>query len=110
MKEEETILTMKLKNGEDLVGVMEATDDSSVTLLSPVVLNVEPGVGMTGRSWLMFSDQEAIRILRSDAFYVHEASETAMEYYRMFMVKLDEAASEAAEAEEFLAGSSGYVH
>lgn len=103
------IINVKLKTGEDLVGIDEGSDGLVQRVLAPVILEVHPQ-GMSGRSWLMFSDEETAVIPLDQTMYVHGASEVAVDYYRTFMVRLAEAEASAAEHESWDGGESGYLH
>ena len=85
-------LAVKLKNGEDVVGVYDesASGDDYVVLLDPVVFGYDPNNGVWARMWLMFSEENTAVFYRSDTHYINIANQKAISYYDAFMERMSE--------------------
>lgn len=78
------LIHIKLKNGEDLIGQLVSSDDTTVTVQAPISVQINPERGIMGKAWLFLSDTKSISINRSETFLVSDASDRAYEYYEEF--------------------------
>lgn len=93
------LIHIKLKNGDDLIGVRDTEENKQVKdgiwVVSPIRVDVHPIHGLWAKSWMMLSDGNTVKINSSDIMYIANANQKATEYYHMFIEKHseDEAAS-----------------
>jgi ABC-type taurine transport system ATPase subunit len=84
------LIHVKMKNGEDLLGYLGVKTDTSVELITPISIMIDPHLGMFAKSWLIFSDLNAATITDTDYMFFSAASRKAVEYYEEFMHRLNE--------------------
>lgn len=84
-------LTVKLKSGEDIVGVVDhsASGDDFVVLVDPIVFGYDPNNGVWARSWLMFAEENTAVFYRSDTHYINNANDKAIGYYESFLERMN---------------------
>lgn len=81
---------IKFKNGEDLLGYVNEIDTHHVEISSPIIVIVDPHLGLFAKSWLLLSDSNSAVISRSHLMLMNKASATASEYYTEFMHRMHE--------------------
>ena len=88
------LIHVKLKNGEDLIGIREPeanqkTNDG-IWIVSPISVNIHPIHGLFGKSWMMLSEANTVKINNDDIMYIAKANEKAESYYTQFLKRFDE--------------------
>ena len=81
-------VTVKLKDGKDLVGIIEHDEDEFVTIDSPLEISVDPVHGMFAKSWLLLSEENSVVLFKDDIYYVQSANDKAVSYYEDFKSRL----------------------
>jgi len=81
-------VTIKLKTGLDLVGIIEHDEDEFVMIDSPVEITIDPVQGMFAKSWLLLSEENSVVLFKEDIYYVQSANNKAVSYYEDFRARL----------------------
>lgn len=83
------LIHVKLKNGDDLIGVRDTEENKKVKdgiwIISPIHVAVHPIHGLWGKDWMMLSDGNTVKINSNDIMYIANASEKATEWYHTFI-------------------------
>ena len=82
-------VTVKTKEGLDLVGILMQDGGEYVIIEHPLELKVDPHQGLFAKSFLLLSEQDSVLINKNDVFYVQVASDRAIEYYEEFRERLN---------------------
>lgn len=103
------LIYIKLKNGQDIIGIEGAEDVGCCNVENPVQLKIHPTEGFYAQSWLLFSESTSVQIKDDDIFVKSKANKRAKDCYNSFhedMIErgfLDDLSySDADEAEEQL--------
>lgn len=81
-------VTVKLKSGKDLVGIIRHDEDKFVTIDAPLEITVHPIHGMFAKSWLLLSEENSVHLRKDDIYYVQNANDKAVSYYEEFKSRL----------------------
>ena len=81
-------VNVKLKSGNDLVGIMQHDEGEFVIIDSPLEITVHPVHGMFAKSWLLLSEENSVVLSKKDIFFVQSANMKAVEYYEEFKERL----------------------
>ena len=85
------LVHVKLKNGDDLIGVRDIEENKitkdGIWIISPIHVAVHPIHGLWGKSWMMLSDGNTVKINSNDIMYIANANEKATEWYHTFTNK-----------------------
>ena len=82
------IVNLKLKNGDDILGVLNTHEEQFVVVDNPIQIEANPEHGFYAKSWLLLSNENRVSFDKSDIFYVHEASEKSIGYYENFIERI----------------------
>ena len=85
-----SLVHVKLKNGEDLLGYLESTTDHDIEINSPVSINIDPNLGFFAKSWMLLTAVNTVRIKNTDLLFCLSASEKAERYYEEFMHRVSD--------------------
>ena len=103
------LIYVKLKNGQDIIGIQGAESTGCCNVENPVQLKIHPTEGFYAQSWLLFSESTSVQIKDDDIFVKTRANRRAAECYNSFHEDMEErgvldelAHSDADEAEEQL--------
>jgi hypothetical protein len=103
------LIYIKLKNGQDIIGIEGAESVGCCNVENPVQLKIHPTEGFYAQSWLLFSESTSVQIDNDDIFVKSKANTRAEECYNSFYEDMEErgflddlAHSDADEAEEQL--------
>mgnify|MGYP002025121576 CR=1 FL=1 len=88
------LIHIKLKNGEDLIGVRETTQNPTSTdgvwVVAPITVDIHPIHGLYGKSWMLLSDANTVKINNEDIMFLSNANLKAEKYYETFISKFRE--------------------
>ena len=79
------VVNVKLKNGDDIIGIIRNDEKDFIVLENPVQIGTDPEFGVYGISWLMFSTEDIVSFDKSDIFYLHSANDKSIGYYEEFV-------------------------
>jgi len=103
------LIYVKLKNGQDIIGIQGAETIGCCNVENPVQLKIHPTEGFYAQSWLLFSEEKSVQIKDDDIFIKSKANRRATECYNSFYEDMEERGvleslerSDADEAEEQL--------
>ncbi len=82
------IVNVKLKNGTDILSILQSDQELFVLLENPVQIETDPEHGFYAKSWLLLSEVNVVTVSKSDVFYIHEASDKAIGYYESFLERM----------------------
>jgi hypothetical protein len=82
------IVNVKLKNGNDILGILNTDEDKFVIVENPIQIEADPQNGFYAKSWLLLSDENNVTLDKKDIFYVHSASEKSIGYYENFIERI----------------------
>jgi hypothetical protein len=71
-------VTIKLKTGKDLVGIIEHDEEEFVMIDSPLEISIDPVHGMFAKSWLLLSEENSVVLYKEDIYYVQSANNKAV--------------------------------
>lgn len=91
------LIHMKLKTGDDIVGYAGESTPTSVEIITPVQISIDPVIGIFAKNWLIFSDINRISIDRELIMFVAGASEKASDYYDELIHRFHEQSKPIAE-------------
>lgn len=83
---------VKLQNGDDLLAFARDTGGGYVELYAPIVVHVDPHLGLFAKSWLLLSEHNSVMVKTSYILFASKASKKAVEYYEEFMHRIHERA------------------
>lgn len=81
---------VKLQNGEDLLAYARDTGGGYTELYAPIVVNIDPHLGLFAKSWLLLSGGNTVMVKNSYILFACKASQRAVEYYEEFMHRIHE--------------------
>lgn len=81
---------VKLQNGEDILAYVCASHTGHTELYAPIVVNIDPHLGLFAKSWLLLSEGNTVILKDSHILFASKASTRAVEYYDEFMHRLHE--------------------
>lgn len=81
-------LNVKLKTGQDVVGVLQDTGEDFVVLVNPVEFGFDPKDGLYAKTWMMLSTEKTAVFYRSDSHYINIANDKAINYYESFLERM----------------------
>lgn len=81
---------IKLQNGEDLLAYMNELDSRHTEIHAPIMVVIDPHLGLFAKSWLLLSEGNSIVISSSHILFASKASKKAIEYYDEFMHRIHE--------------------
>lgn len=93
------IVNVKLKNGTDILSILQSDQETFVLLENPVQIEADPENGFYAKSWLLLSENNIVTVSKSDIFYIHQASDKAIGYYESFLERMSYKKSEDSEEE-----------
>lgn len=82
------LVNIKMKSGDDIIAIAIHSDDESITIESPVHMQVDPQNGFFAKSWLLLARSNSVTLDKRDILYIDDASDKAISYYEEFTVKL----------------------
>lgn len=96
------LIHIKLKNGDDLLGVDLGNAIGCVNIENPVQVKIHPTRGFYAQSWLLFSEDKSAIIDDDDILVKSKANQKAIDCYASFFEDrfLDELEKEPAEEME----------
>jgi len=83
---------VKLQNGDDLLAYARDTGGGYTELYAPIIVHVDPHLGLFAKSWLLLSENNSVMIKASYILFASKASNRAVEYYEEFMHRIHERA------------------
>lgn len=81
---------VKLQNGEDILAYVREAHTGHTELYAPIVVNIDPHLGLFAKSWLLLSEGNTVILKDSHILFACKASTRAVEYYDEFMHRLHE--------------------
>jgi hypothetical protein len=78
------LMHVKLKNHEDVLAYVEECDDETIVLVHPVTIQLDPDKGVYAKHWLVFSENNSVKIPNSEVLFVNKANDSAKKYYEAF--------------------------
>lgn len=78
-------VTIKLKNGTDLIGLFQYESESKLEIKNPIEIKVDPVHGFYAKSWLLLAVSDVAYISKSDILLFDQASDKAISQYNDFM-------------------------
>ncbi len=90
MKEQE-LLHIKMANGDDILAFTRDLG-SHTEVYAPIVVQVDPHLGLFAKSWLLLSESNSVAIRKEHVIFACKASKRAVEYYEEFMHRIHERA------------------
>lgn len=93
-------ITIKLRDGSDLVGIREFEYDDVVRIINPVQINIHPEHGFFAKSWLLLNKTNAVTLSKSDILILDDASDKAIKYYEEFLYQIGSRDEEKKVAED----------
>ncbi len=81
---------VKLQNGEDLLAYSRETGGGFTELYAPIVVSIDPHLGLFAKSWLLLSEGNSVMVKNSYILFASKASKKAVEYYDEFMHRIHE--------------------
>jgi hypothetical protein len=84
------LVHIKMRNGEDLLGYLASKDDLNIEVITPISIIIDPSLGMFAKSWLMFSEVNAVKISKNDYICFNLANKKAIDYYEEFLHSMNE--------------------
>ena len=78
-------VNIKLKNGEDLVGIMESDYQDHIIVNNPIVMCIDNVHGFYAKSWLLLSKENTATIFKENIMFYGEANDKAIHYYEEFV-------------------------
>jgi hypothetical protein len=87
-------VTIKLKTGKDLVGIIEHDEEEFVMIDSPLEISIDPVHGMFAKSWLLLSEENSVVLYKEDIYYVQSANNKAVSYYEDFKARISDSYDE----------------
>lgn len=81
-------ITIKMKDGSDLVGIREFEYDDVIRITNPIEINIHPEHGFFAKSWLLLSNTNAVTLNKKDILLSDDASDKAIKYYEEFMYQI----------------------
>ena len=79
------LLSVKLKNGMDIVGVFEEEYDSYIIMSDVVHMQIDPDYGFFAKWFAIFNEGNSINLSKNDILFLGQANERAMNYYEEFL-------------------------
>ena len=77
-------ITVKLRNGADLIGIREYQDESVLLIRNPVEIIVDPNYGFFAKSWHLLFEDDVVNLQYSDILLHGAANKKAIRYYEEF--------------------------
>ena len=95
-------VTIKLKNGTDLIGLFHYESDNKLEVKNPIEIKVDPVHGFYAKSWLLLAVSDTAYISKSDILFFDQASDKAISQYNDFMdhISKEEAISSMSDEDE----------
>lgn len=88
------LLHLKLNNGEDLLAYgQRSKDNGKITVIEPILIQLDPEAGIFAKTWLMFSDKNSVELPVNSFMFIHKASNKSVEYYQEFNNRLEDQSS-----------------
>jgi len=84
------LIHIKLKNGQDLIGVDLGNTVGCCNIENPVQLKIHPTEGFYAQSWLLFSKEKSVIIDDKDILMIGEANQRAIDCYNSFFEDVKE--------------------
>ena len=81
---------VKLQNGDDLLAYARETGGGYTELYAPIVVSIDPHLGLFAKSWLLLSEGNSVMVKDSYILFASKASKRAIEYYEEFMHRIHE--------------------
>ena len=81
-------IAIKMKNGSDLVGVLNYEAEEFIRIENPVEIKIDPAHGFYAKSWLLLTVGNIAAISREDIILLDEANEKAIQYYEEFVYRV----------------------
>lgn len=85
------LMTIKLKSSnDDLLAYITESDETTVTVKSPILIRLEPNHGFFARDWLFLSEVKEADIDRKDIFLIAKASKRSVDIYDEYTESVSE--------------------
>lgn len=84
------MITLKLKNGSDIVGPLVEEQERHILVSEPVEMQVDPEIGFFAKSYLLLAKGNVARFDKSDLMLMAPANEKAIQYYEEFVGRIHE--------------------
>ena len=81
-------IAIKMKNGSDLVGVLNYEAEEFIRIENPIEIKIDPVHGFYAKSWLLLTVGNIAAISREDIMVLDEANEKAVQYYEEFIYRI----------------------
>ena len=78
------LIHIKLKNGQDLIGVDLGNTIGCCNIENPVQVKIHPTQGFYAQSWLLFSEEKSVVINDDDILVKGKANQRAVDCYTSF--------------------------
>jgi hypothetical protein len=88
MKDKE-LSHIKMMNGDDILAFTRDLG-SHTELHAPIMVQVDPHLGLFAKSWLLLSEANSVSIRKEHIIFASKASKRAVEYYEEFMHRIHE--------------------
>lgn len=91
MKDQE-LFHIKMTNGDDILAFARDTGGGYMEFYAPIVVHVDPHLGLFAKSWLLLSENNSVMVKHSYILFASKASKRAVDYYEEFMHRIHERA------------------
>ena len=81
-------IAIKMKNGSDLVGVLNYEGEEFIRIESPIEIKIDPIHGYYAKSWLLLTVGNVAAIPRTEILFLDQANEKAIGYYEEFSYRI----------------------
>ena len=81
-------ITIKLRTGEDIVGIVEQEFSDHIVVNNPIEMVMDPVNGFYAKSWLLLAETNTITIFKNDMLFCGNANDKAIHYYEEFSSKI----------------------
>jgi hypothetical protein len=95
------MITLKLKNGTDIVGQLAEEQEKYLLVFNPVEMHIDQEYGFFAKSYLMMAEGNTARFNKSDLLLMAQANEKACHFYEEFSGRLDAMQDTNAKREDF---------
>lgn len=82
------MITLKLKNGADIVGSLVEEHEKYLLVNEPVEMQVDPEYGFFAKNYLLLAQGNVARFNKDDLLLMAPANEKAVRYYEEFTSRI----------------------
>ena len=80
------LMHVKLRNHEDVLTYIERSENDSKLLVftHPIAVFLDPDRGFYAKHWLVFSENNFVKLPQNEVLFINKASDYAKNYYEEF--------------------------